>query len=152
MELAGQGAHALHEGLAVRLVCGNLVQRLVNAPDIAGMDLIFQPAQGLPRMGAVAYRHHAVTLAALTSAGRSATIQSSCSCRPSQSSSSATRTGLTMKSSGVMPTSLSRALSKALADTMAAGAVLRPSARMARRVPQPSRPGMARSMKQCVGM
>ena len=60
------------------------------------------------------------------------TIQSSCNARPSQSSSSALRTGLRMKSSAAMPASFSTPFSKALAETIATGASLRRSARSRR--------------------
>ena len=46
-----------------------------------------------------------------------------------------------------MPTSLSRPLSKALAETMATGASLRPLAAQRRIVSQPSMPGIARSIR-----
>ena len=55
------------------------------------------------------------------------------------------------KSSGAMPTSLSRPLSKALAETIAIGASLRRCARSARIVSQPSMPGIARSIRIASG-
>jgi hypothetical protein len=61
--------------------------------------------------------------------GGAAASQRRPSWRSSQSSSSLWRTGLRMKSSGRMPTSLSSPLSNALAETMATGACARPSMR-----------------------
>ena len=52
---------------------------------------------------------------------------------------------------GAMPTSLSRPLSKALAETIATGAVAKPSARSRRIVSQPSMPGIARSIRIASG-
>jgi hypothetical protein len=103
-------------------------------PGFLGFDLVHQ----LLHAAGVAQVHHVAQRGAVARGwaagwrcrrpGRvktgGAASQCSPSWRPSQSSSSSRRTGLVMKSAGVMPTSLSCPLSKALAETMATGAAL----------------------------
>ena len=69
----------------------------------------------------------------------------------SRARSSGILTGLTRKSSGPMPTSFSRPLSKALAETMAHCTSRSFIWRTRRSVSQPSMPGIAKSMKTACG-